>query len=144
MYIDSIKYKEGPSTMYSTQKILPKDVLYWTNQWCIKELDQFIKQVILISAQKKSPSFSNQETDLFLKINNGIPFELQQKYNRLIDKRDKSELTKNEYKELLRITDKVEQLEAKRIKYLSQLAKLRKTTLSNLMRDIGIKEPEII
>jgi iron-sulfur cluster repair protein YtfE (RIC family) len=61
-----------------------------------------------------------------------------------MNKRDKSELTKNEYKELLRITDKVEQLEAKRIQYLSQLAKLRKTTLSNLMRDIGIKEPEII
>jgi len=56
MYIDSIKYKEGSNTMYSTQKILPKDVLYWTNQWCIKELDQFIKQVILISAQKKSPT----------------------------------------------------------------------------------------
>ncbi|MBF0452327.1 MAG: hypothetical protein HQK75_16615 [Candidatus Magnetomorum sp.] len=24
----------------------------WINQWCINELDQFIKQVILISAQK--------------------------------------------------------------------------------------------
>ena len=88
--------------------------------------------VLLINAQKKSPSFSNHETELFLKINKGIPFELQQKYNRLIAKRDKSELTQNEYKELLRLTDKVEQFEAKRIKYLSQLAKLRKTTLSNL------------
>jgi len=136
--------EEGSNTMYVTQKILPKDVLYCINQWCTNEIDQFVKQVLLISAQKKSPSFSNLETDLFLKINTGIPYELQQKYNRLIAKRDKSELTQNEYKELLRLTDRIEQFEAKRIEYLSQLAKLRKTTLSNLMIDLGINEPEII
>ena len=59
--------------MYATHQILPEDILYSINQWCSKEIELFVDQVLLISAQKKSPNFSYKETDLLLKINNGIP-----------------------------------------------------------------------
>ena len=35
-------------------------------------------------------------------------------------------------------------MDAERIEYLSKLAKIRKTTLSKLMIDLGIKEPEVL
>ncbi|KPA16701.1 hypothetical protein MHK_003081 [Candidatus Magnetomorum sp. HK-1] len=127
-----------------TQQMLPKDMLYFINQWCSKEIELFVDQVLLIRAQKKSPGFSYQETDLLQRINEGIPFDLQQKYNKLISKRENSTLTEKEYDDLLSLIDKIEKMDAQRIAYLSQLAKIRKTTLPQIMLDLGIKEPEIL
>jgi len=129
--------------MHAIQHTLPKDIISSINQWCSKEIDAFLEQLLLLRAQKKAPNFSNQETELLLKINQGIPFDIQHKYNSLTSKRNNSELTKNEYNELLLLSERIEEIEVQRIKYLSQLAKIRKTTLPQVMIDLGLKEPEI-
>ena len=124
--------------------ILPQDILSLINQWSLNEIEHFVDQVLLISAQKKAPGFSNQETELLIKINEGVPYKLQQRYNTLILKRNNNTLTDKEYEELVALTDRIENIDAQRINYLSKLAKIRNTTLSKIMTELGIKESEYV
>lgn len=102
------------------------------------ELDKFTFQVIALRAKRQAPSLPKTEAELLLKINQGLPSEVQKRYDELIAKRQAESLTPDEYDELLRMTDRVEGLEARRIKCLADLARLRQTTLVGLMDDLGI------
>ncbi|MFP4350030.1 MAG: hypothetical protein ACLFQY_17180, partial [Desulfococcaceae bacterium] len=81
------------------------------------------------------------ESELLIKINQGIPEKLQRKYNELLHKRDEKTLTNDEYEELLRLTDQMEMLDAKRIEHLTELANIRNKPLVLLMDELGIKPP---
>jgi hypothetical protein len=81
------------------------------------------------------------ESELLLKINQEFPSELRKRYNELTAKRDAETLTPDEYDELLRLTDQIEMLQARRIEYLSELASIRKVSLPKLMDDLGISGP---
>jgi hypothetical protein len=84
------------------------------------------------------------EAELLLKINQGVPQALQQRYDELIAKRRRNILTEAEYGELLRLTEQVEELEARRLGYLAELARLRKTTLTELMDTLSIRKPTYV
>jgi len=71
-------------------------------------------------------------------INQGLPPEAQKRYDELIDKRREESLGSDEYCELLRITDQIENLEAQRMEYLSELARFRRVSLTELMENMGI------
>src|SRR5690242_1539943 len=75
------------------------------------ELEQFVSQVIALQAQRRAPSLPHAEADLLLKINTGLPADVQQRYNDLIDKRRAEILTPDEHAELLRMTSQVEEFE---------------------------------
>jgi hypothetical protein len=78
---------------------------------------------------------------LLSKINQGIPAELQRRYDELIAKRQEMILTADEYSELLQLTDQIEMLDAKRIEYLAGLARIRKKPLTVLMDELEIQPP---
>ena len=82
---------------------------------------------------------TNSEAELILKINESIPEEMQQAYDKLVEKRDNETLTEDEHKKLLKLTEKIELLNVKRIEYLSKLSIIRQTSLTNLMETLGIK-----
>jgi len=82
-----------------------------------------------------------QESELLARINEGLPTRMADRYQELIGKRRAASLTSEEYAELLSLTDEVEGLDAERIKYLAELARLRKTSLTNLMAELGIQTP---
>jgi hypothetical protein len=42
------------------------------------ELEVFVEQVLKLRAQRQAPSLSSTESELLLKINQGIPTDLQQ------------------------------------------------------------------
>ena len=86
----------------------------------------------------------NNEAKLLLQINQGVPPEIQQRYHELIAKRHSETLTCDEYSELLRLTDTVEYLEAKRVEHLAELAIHRKTSLTALMEELGIQTPDYV
>ncbi|HEY0603342.1 MAG TPA: 50S ribosomal protein L9 [Herpetosiphonaceae bacterium] len=83
--------------------------------------------------------FTLAEVELLQKINQGLPSELGQRYSALIEKRDAEDLTSDEHEELLDLTDQVEQLEAQRVEYLVELARLRNTTVTELIQELGIR-----
>ncbi len=106
-----------------------------------RELDRFVEKVVALRASHRAPRLSRTESELLTKINRGVPAELQDRYDELIAKRREGDLTETEYDELLLLTEQVEELDAKRVEYLADLAHLRKTTLPDLMDDLGIKPP---
>jgi len=94
-----------------------------------------------LKARRTAPSLTSQESELLARINEGLPARVAERYQELIGKRRAASLTSEEYAELLRLTDEVEGLDAERIKHLAELAHLRKTSLTNLMTELGIQTP---
>lgn len=105
------------------------------------EIEQFVSQVINLRAQRLVHRLSQTEAQFIVKINQGLPVEVQKRYNELIDKRRDESLSSEEYSELLRLTDQIENLEAQRMRYLSELACYRKISLTELMENMGIQPP---
>ncbi|MBM4467689.1 MAG: STAS/SEC14 domain-containing protein [Chloroflexi bacterium] len=105
------------------------------------ELEQFALQIVALRARRQAPSLPQGEAGLLFKINRGLPPAVQKRYDELVAKRRAESLTSDEYDELLRLTDQIENLEARRVEYLAELARLRQTSLTELMEDLGIRPP---
>jgi hypothetical protein len=118
----------------STDKLLEA-----VKQLSPSELEQFISQIIALQAQRKAPSLSTEETALLTKINSGLPEEVHLRYRELIGKRREERLTQAEYEELQHLTDQSEMKQAERLEALVQLARVRNTSLIDLMDTLGIK-----
>lgn len=103
------------------------------------DLERFVSQIIALQAQRKASSLPHTEAELLLKINQCIPSDTQQHYNELIAKREAENLTINEHRELLRLTEQIEKLQTQRIEYLADLARLRGISLIALMENLGIQ-----
>jgi hypothetical protein len=86
-------------------------------------------------------SLSQNEADLLLKINQGIPSPIRQRYADLIARRQAETLTDAEYDEMLQLTQQVEAFQARRVAYLAELAQLRQIPLAALADSLGIQEP---
>jgi len=59
----------------------------------------------------------------------------------LTAKRKTESLSSDEHGELLQLTEQVEKLEVQRVELLAELAHVRKTTLSALMKELGLRKP---
>ena len=118
------------------------ELLNAVGQLNLPELERFTAQVIALQAQRKASALPHSEAELLLKINQGLPAELRERYNELIEKRRSETLTSKEHGELLRLTRDLEKLEAQRAEHLAQLANIRKTTLADLMKTLGLRTPD--
>jgi predicted ATPase len=76
---------------------------------------------------------------LLQQINQGLPQETWQRYHELIDKRRAESLTPDEHATLIALSDQIEELNARRVGYLVELARLRQTPLEALMQQLGIQ-----
>jgi len=82
---------------------------------------------------------SERESELLLAINRGLPAETARQYRILMDRRRSGALSPEEHQELLRLTDRAEQLQAERIEHLAELSRLRGKPLGALMEELGIR-----
>jgi uncharacterized protein YnzC (UPF0291/DUF896 family) len=123
-------------------QLSPDKLLQAVNQLSEPELEQFAIQVNSLIARRKAPWLPNRESELLLKINRGVPSDMQARHEELAAKRDEETLTPEEHAELLRLSHEIEMLEAKRVEYLAELAQLRQTSLTTLMQDLGIHAPD--
>lgn len=115
-----------------------------------EELDRVVSQVLSWRDEMKQAHGSNGtdsmtvDEDLLLeKIRAGIPEGTQQRYRRLISKRDKHTLTDEEYAELLKLTDVIENADAERVAYLIQLARIRSMSLPALINNLNINPSNV-
>lgn len=118
-----------------------EELLKAVEQLSLPELENFVSQVLLLQEQRKANSLPQAEAELLIKINQSISSDIQTYYEELIAKRQAETLTPTEYSELLRLTEQIEKLQAQRIEYLAELARLRKISLTALMEDLGIQMP---
>ncbi len=70
---------------------------------------------------------------MLTKINNVFPSKKRRRYNELYARLKNEELNKNEYEELLVLSNEFEILNAERIKFIGELAELRGQTLEQVM-----------
>ncbi|GAK58105.1 hypothetical protein U27_05078 [Candidatus Vecturithrix granuli] len=102
------------------------------------EFKKFLLTVDRIHPLHEEHRLSSRESELLLRINQGIPLSVQQRYDVLIEKRDARTLTPEEYQELLDLTDQVELLDAKRMENIMELARLREQPLSIILEEFGM------
>jgi len=107
------------------------------------ELEDFLSEVSILLARRKAPSLSKREAELLQKINQGLPETVQKRYDELSEKLHLETITPEEHKELLKLVDTTELANAERIEYLLELAGLRKVSLNELIRQLGIKPPPV-
>ena len=102
------------------------------------ELEQFVTRLLVLSIPQDTPRLAQAESELLLKINQGLPPATQQKLDALIAKRQMQTLTPEEHQELIQLTEDIEKSDAERLRYLLELAALRNLSLDELTRHLGI------
>lgn len=105
------------------------------------ELEHFADQVLAIRANRRAPSLPLPEAELLQTINQGISQEIQKRFDELTIRRRADILTAEEHQELLQLVDQIEELDAKRMEALGQLAQLRKVSLRTLMSQLDLHIP---
>ncbi|MDM8526481.1 hypothetical protein QUF80_24150, partial [Desulfococcaceae bacterium HSG8] len=106
------------------------------------ELERLFSQVTSVRPLYEDRRLSDTESELLMKINEGVSDDVQHRYNELIARRNQGTLTDEEYSELLRLTDQTELADAARLEYLTELARIRNKPLTLLMNELGIRPPE--
>ncbi len=143
--IDFYTLFEGNKKMPSIQieqQASTDSLLKVVNQLRQPEFEKFVSQIIRLRAKRQGHCLSHPEDELLWKINQGMEPETQKRYDELIAKRRAAPpLTSEEYKELLKLTDLSEELEARRVGYLAELARHRKISITELMGNLGIRPP---
>jgi hypothetical protein len=124
-----------PMTTIQVQSQLSFDKLLGSlPQLSSEELAQLAQHATRIEVQRKVGSLSEAEADLLLKINQGVvPPDWQQRCAKLTAKARAGTITDAEHAKLVNLVDEIEQLNAKRLDYLVQLAQIRGVTLDELM-----------
>lgn len=129
------------STVLVKTELPFEELLQAVEQLNPTDLEQLMVQIISLQAQHKAPRLSKDEADLLLKINQGLPFETQKRFDELVAKRQAESLTPTEHQELISLTGQIEKSDTERIKYMAELARLRGVSITELMKNLGIYPP---
>lgn len=132
------------STVKVEIQMSSEELLKAVSQLSLPDLEQFVTQVIALQAQRRANNLPQIEAELMLQINQGIPSNIQKQYDELIVKRQAETLTTDDHKQLLNLTEQIEKLQAQRIKYLVELSRIRRVSLTELMEGLGIQVPNYV
>jgi hypothetical protein len=91
-----------------------------------------------------APCLNAEQSRLVEEINRGLSEATWTRYYALVAKRQQEPITEDEYAELVATAHDIEALNARRMQCLAELARLRGTTLSNLLDQLGIVPPPVI
>ncbi|MEG4286681.1 hypothetical protein QUB68_26465 [Microcoleus sp. A006_D1] len=109
------------------------------------EPDRYILNTLQERLQPRHPTTQPTEADLLQQINIGFSAQTWEEYHALIAKRHAETLTPEEHKQLIQMSDRLEQLNVTRIQALIQLATFRNQPLTDLMQTLGINpHPDIV
>jgi hypothetical protein len=91
-----------------------------------------------------APHLDAEQSRLLEEINRGLPQSEWSRYYALVAKRQAEALADEEYAELVALSHRIEELNARRIERLVALARLRGATLADLLDQLGIVPPPVI
>lgn len=125
------------------ERLTPADLLQAASQLGIGELEQLVRQLLALRAQRQAPRLTERESDLLLEVNRGLSAPFRDRYRTLVARRKSNELTDAEHGELLHLTEEIERQDGRRLEALIKLAQLRGKPLRALMDELGIQPPPI-
>ena len=105
----------------------------------VAELDSLMLQIIDLRKRKLPGVLNGKETKLLQAINRGVPTEIKERYDVLIGKKEKEDLTEDDYQELIELTAYMENHNVQRLKSLVELAKLRNVSLDDIIAQLELK-----
>jgi len=100
--------------------------------------EQVVKFITLLKTKRRVKHLSKKETELLLKINTLIAPETQARIDTLNDKADNLTISESERVELIQLLYKIEELDAKRLLYLTELSKIRNVSVLELMKQLKL------
>jgi hypothetical protein len=103
-----------------------------------RSLDTFIDNILSLRVRRELSDRQIQESQLLLKINKGLSLKESERYQSLNQKRIEETISKEEYLELEKLTEKIEKLNVSRLKYLTTLARLRNVSVRDLMVQLNL------
>ena len=106
-----------------------------------RSLDAFISNILSLRIQRGVSDEQKREVMLLKKINKGLSIEQMNRFMILNEKHAENKISENEYAELGIYVEKIEKLNVNRLKYLIELAQLRKISVKQLMIQLGISNP---
>lgn len=108
-------------------------------QLSVPDLELLTVQVLNVRAKRKASCLSADESELMLKINQGISPDTQKRFDTLVAKRQAETLTQQEHQELIALTEAIEWNDAERMKCLAELARIRGASLDTVIKELGIQ-----
>jgi len=96
---------------------------------------------VVQNSLKLPAQMPDREAELLKKAELGISPDFWEEYDKLIEKRMAETITPSELKRLIKMTDKVEEANARRMPYLIELAKIRNVKLEVLIKQLGVHRP---
>ena len=91
-----------------------------------------------LESQAVPTRLSPEESKLLKKINSSLSAIEWERYRLLLSKRDAESLSEGEQAELIALSDQIEEANARRMKAVAELARLRKTTVPALVETLGL------
>lgn len=105
------------------------------------DFEDFFSKVEAIRAKRNKVALSKEESGLLAKINTRLPNQRLVRWNYLIALRDDENLGKDEWEELLALTEEIEEYEAKRLGWIAELSDIQGLSLSETIKYYSIQAP---
>ena len=104
-----------------------------------KDVNNYIVSMLEEKLLPGPGGLREREAELLQQINLGISPEEWRRFFQLVEQRDAEQLPREEYQELLDLTEAIESANARRMEHLVELSILRKVPLDELMEELGIQ-----
>ena len=121
----------------SLPSLTPAVILRELSKLSVGEMDVVLNKLQVLCAAKKG-ALPEVEAKLIMGINETLSAKDRAAYRRLSVKRKNEDLSPAEQRELIRLSDVIEVLHARRMTCLAKLAAIRKTSVPELMRGLGL------
>jgi preprotein translocase subunit SecA len=126
------------STHNSAHNLGIDDLITGVSSLETSEIEFFMQKLGQLIARRKTSSASEQETILLTAINQAIPQKLQMRYTEMVEKLENETMTPAENKVFLKLVEKMETQNAKRLQYLLELSQLRGVSLETVMSQLHL------
>lgn len=105
-----------------------------------QELEEFADKILDLRAERRSPSVPHSEAELLEKINNGVPPDVRQRYEQLMQKLLDEQISPEEHKEYLTLIEQIKISDAQRMQSIMELATLRNRSVDTIMDELGLRQ----
>jgi hypothetical protein len=109
--------------------------------------DEYVVQTVrshLAQEGGSAPSLNPEQSRLLTEINEGLSQIEWDRYYALIDQRRGGSLSEVEFLELEALSNRIEDLNVRRMERLAELARLRQMSMPELLDQLGIVPPTVI
>jgi hypothetical protein len=117
-----------------------EDLVQSVSKLNTSEMSTFFEQLTQVIGGHVNLAPQSEEVILLKKIKAMIPLSVVKRFKELQTKQQNNTISEKEYAEIIVITDFIEEKSAERVVLLAELAKIRQISLTELVKQIHLKD----